>query len=334
MSAAREFLRFTPIIGILFLLLLVVAAVGRAGAGTSPALMAPLGPERDAPERIFEETPHVGPPAWFLAAERTRIRVHLIEVEGELRARDVSDLSPRAQAARARQLDRLREYRIAGEFPLNADVPGERAPVFRDHRGVLCAMGYLLHEDGQTELVDRIATERNLARIPELADEPELLAWLEVNGLTVEEATRIQPAYDGWCVACIEDEPPANPRDPDGVSTGYGAFSAAAALTGGIASGWTMVSLGNGTPSRAGVVVGAGAGVTSIALGFAGLSSDSRDTRRVAGVNIGVGVLTAAAAVHAHRRSLQMSVGPWIPVEEDDHGRASRSAGLAGTIRF
>ncbi|MBS2033039.1 MAG: hypothetical protein JST54_34520 [Deltaproteobacteria bacterium] len=56
-------------------------------------------------------------------------------------------------------------------------------------------MGALLEAGGEQQLVQRIAHERNLARVRELADEPRLLAWLDAAGLTVAEAAAIQPSY-------------------------------------------------------------------------------------------------------------------------------------------
>lgn len=80
---------------------------------------------------------------------------------------------------------------------MNRRFPGRMLPHFIDESGRRCAMGYLIEESGERDLVQRVARERNYARIRELADIPELLAWLEANGIGVEEAARIQPAYCG-----------------------------------------------------------------------------------------------------------------------------------------
>ncbi len=45
--------------------------------------------------------------------------------------------------------------------------------------------------------MQQVARERNYARIRELANVPALLAWLEANGLSVDEAAMIQPEYCG-----------------------------------------------------------------------------------------------------------------------------------------
>lgn len=140
----------------------------------------------------------------FEERETVRLRAHFDFVLIELRARDVSALSPAQQAARAVHIARLQEYRDAGVFPRNL-VSREATPVFVDPFGTHCAMGYLIARSGRTDIVSRVATSRNLARIPQLADDVALIAWLDSAGLTVAEATRIQPKYgDGGCCTVAE----------------------------------------------------------------------------------------------------------------------------------
>lgn len=112
-----------------------------------------------------------------------------------------------ARSARPRGLDRLRHivrtlllqeleaYRREGVFPKNRDFPERAVPYFVDADGTRCAMAYLLELGGASALVAKIASERNNAFVHELADEPELLSWLDAAGLTVDEAARIQPSY-------------------------------------------------------------------------------------------------------------------------------------------
>lgn len=99
----------------------------------------------------------------------------------------------------------LRAYRDAGVFPENRERM-HRQPVFVDGRGTRCAMAHLIESTGQPEdlaLVRWVAQERNLAYIAELADLDGLQRWLEVHGLSVDEAAAIQPAY-GYCVSRSE----------------------------------------------------------------------------------------------------------------------------------
>lgn len=140
----------------------------------------------------------------FVKRETAQLRAHFDSVLIELRTRDVSALSPELQAARRVHIARLQEYRDAGVFPRNL-VSREATPVFVDPFGTHCAMGYLIARSGRTDIVKRIATSRNLARIPQLADDVALIAWLDSAGLTVLEATRIQPQYEGGGCCTIGD---------------------------------------------------------------------------------------------------------------------------------
>src|SRR2546426_11148678 len=143
--------------------------------------------------------------------ETARIRTHLATVERKLRAKDVSSLSVAQRVARARNLDVLHEYWMRGIFPSNTDFPGERVPYFIDRYGTRCAMAYLIEQSGHGDLVARVAATHNNARVRELQDDPALVAWLDQNGMTLAEAARVPPSYDGHCVACaIPSRPSAS----------------------------------------------------------------------------------------------------------------------------
>src|SRR5690606_21976884 len=86
----------------------------------------------------------------------------------------------------------LRRYRAQGTFPVNTYAYGEKMPIFRDAAGTLCAMGYLVHESGRSDLVDGIVEGMNFAYIHEMA--PSLEGWLASEGLTAEEAALVQPS--------------------------------------------------------------------------------------------------------------------------------------------
>ncbi|MGH7480785.1 MAG: hypothetical protein ACRELV_01415, partial [Longimicrobiales bacterium] len=79
---------------------------------------------------------HVG----VAAAERARIRAHLLGAERMMRAADVAHLGEAQRANRARAIELLREYRGAGVFPHNHDFPDRRVPYFVDAHGTRCAM--------------------------------------------------------------------------------------------------------------------------------------------------------------------------------------------------
>jgi len=129
-------------------------------------------------------------------SDRERIQKHLELVENELRSRETSLLSASQKANRTRHLDVLHGYWLTGVFPTN-HYHTDRRPYFRDNFEVLCAVGFLMWEDGQREIVDRINQENNFAYIAELAGQyPELGAWARENGFTLSELAWIQPEYE------------------------------------------------------------------------------------------------------------------------------------------
>ncbi len=129
-------------------------------------------------------------------SDRERIQKHLELVEKELRAREISSLSVSQKTNRLRHLDVLHGYWRTGIFPTN-HYHAMRQPYFRDNFNVLCAVGFLLWEDGQHDAVNKINRENNYAYIAELAVKyPELETWAKENGFTLNELAWIQPAYE------------------------------------------------------------------------------------------------------------------------------------------
>ena len=123
-----------------------------------------------------------------------RVQLHLFETESELRAHPPEGLTPAQFGARLRNLEHLHAYAVRGVVPIN-DLLSVPTPFFIDGSGTRCAMAALIEAEGGHDLVMRIARERNNARISELGDEPELVAWLASNGMTADEAGRVQPTY-------------------------------------------------------------------------------------------------------------------------------------------
>jgi uncharacterized protein (TIGR03382 family) len=134
--------------------------------------------------------------------EVERVKHHIARAEDLAAARDLSQLTHVQRLVRQLLLRVLADYRAAGRFPINREHAG-MTPSFIDASGTRCAMAYLLEHGGQSELVAKIARERNYAYVRELADEPALLAWLDAAGLTVEEAAAIQPSYCSVLADCI-----------------------------------------------------------------------------------------------------------------------------------
>jgi hypothetical protein len=126
--------------------------------------------------------------------EDLRIRTHLTHVEALLRARNVSDWPAAAREARERNLDRLHEYRMAGSFPRHERCPVGRKPVFIDHEGRICAVGYLVEQSAGRELAAAIDARFHEARIAEMESRA-LADWTMASGLTALELAMIQPCY-------------------------------------------------------------------------------------------------------------------------------------------
>ena len=234
------------------------------------------------------------------AAEIARIRHHLEGAETLLHGRDLSTLTVTQRAARSRRIAELRAYRERGAFPHNHRLPGRRTPVVVDEHGTRCAMAYLIEQSGQRELVARIAETRNLARIRDLADEPELIAWLDRNGVTLAEAARIQPEYGDVTFT------PPGPRAPwAGPAAGAGLVVVGLGLN---------VSSGESQEERnlrglVGVVSGAvGAGLGAPAL------SEGGGPGVLGALDITIGVISIGLGIR------QLNTGGGIP--RDAHGLA------------
>lgn len=218
--------------------------------------------------------------------EVARLRTHFAEVIEELEARDLSALPPAQRAARARSVEALREYAAAGVFPHNHHFT-ERRPFFVDDHGTPCAMAYLIARSGREDLVRKVAATRNNALVRELADDPELAAWLDANGLTVHEAGRIQPEY--------QFEEPEEREASAAYQTGSAAATAVNALA-------ILLNMGSMPPSpgaaRGRGMVGVGTGIAGMALGAAGMTG-GEEHRSWGIVNLAVGAFSTVLGVSA-----------------------------------
>jgi hypothetical protein len=264
-------------------------------------------------------------PDSFQATERARLRVHFAVVERELLARDVSALSSSQRAARADLIVRLRNYSGAGRFPRNEHFPDTRVPYFRDAHGTLCAMAYLIASTGSGNLVDRVARTRNNAYLPELADEPGLVEWLDAHGLLPSEAARIQPTYG----------PPPTRKE---ISSGFAVASGGLAVANGVTA---VLNLKDGSK---GALVGRGfAGIAAGGLGMAlGIShlEELGPARSLGVADLIVGGISAALGVNSlirawrtdGERPQQVEGLAVHPVVRTAGGR--QAVGIAGRLTF
>ena len=253
--------------------------------------------------------------------EVARLRSHFDSVDVELRSRDVSTLTSSQLANRGKLISWLRDYRNAGSFPTN-DRFSVATPFFRDKDGVLCAMAYLIHRSGSSDIVDKVADTRNNAYIRELADDPALIAWLHKWGLSVSEAARIQPSYGGGGMY------PDDPYDDDEVDSDF----ALAAL------GLSSISLATSAvnvvkPGKVSGFLGLIAGTVSVIAGASYLDEGS-GSDKVAGATIGVGALSIGAGIYGllearrdhddrdryrdgRRRRISLAVAPDVAVTRE-----------------
>jgi hypothetical protein len=229
-----------------------------------------------------------------------RLQAHFDSVDAELRGRVALPLTPAQRTARETLIGWLREYRDAERFPRNDRFPDRAMPFFRDSDGVLCAMAYLIDRSGRRDLVDRVASTRNNAFIPELAGDAELSGWLDSVGLSLAEAARVQPTYE-----------PPEPEEDAGVSAGY-------AITSIVSSGASLVTVGMNAfaPSRAAGWAGLVAGSAALLAGGIQVHEEGA-TGDVATANLIVGAgamtfgLTRLLAPPA-ASSRRVSVGPLV----------------------
>ena len=262
-----------------------------------------------------------GQPTARLDREAVRLRDHFTQVDRELRARDVSHLTPSQRQARATHIARLRAYAAAGVFPRNTRHAGAYVPYFVDDSGTRCAMAYLIEQSGAGDFVARVASRLNFAYIADIARDPELgpalRAWLETNGLTLDEAARIQPGYDGGGCCTI----PPSPDPP--VPTSYKVGSGAAIVTSVTSVALNASILQLGLSRRAGGWIGVGAGAAALALGASALDNgDEFGTLRM--LNMGVGVVAAGIGVYevlsrpsgvptgTAQRESRVTGSPWV----------------------
>ncbi len=217
--------------------------------------------------------------------EVARLQRHFATVDAELRAADLSQLQPAQRIARAAAVERLRRYSDRGVFPHNHGRIG-RTPFFVDAHGTRCAMAHLIEEAGGGELVATIAGSRNNAYVPELADDPELVAWLDRNGLSAAEAARIQPAYDGCGFEdCSTD-----------VDRRFAIASLGLAVIDGAAIATNLRADAGTSAGGFGVVAG---GITML-LGYAhaeGPEPQRSLERDLGWVDVGIGAVTAAVSL-------------------------------------
>tara|TARA_R110002096_G_scaffold169779_3_gene341528 strand:+ start:39992 stop:41305 length:1314 start_codon:yes stop_codon:yes gene_type:complete len=129
--------------------------------------------------------------------ENELIQLHLQLVVEKLITSPNPLLSEKQMHNRLRGLNKLQCYLETGIFPINTKH-AYRIPYFIDDFGTACAVGHMIIESGEKALAQKIASENNYKYLEEM-DYPEMLAWANENGFTLEELKWIQPAYQPQC---------------------------------------------------------------------------------------------------------------------------------------
>lgn len=239
----------------------------------------PTAPTRDVLRPSHAET--------FARHEVTRLRAHFDSVHTELVARSTVSLTAQQRAARQHLILWLRDYRNAGRFPRNDRFPKQTVPFFRDSRGVLCAMAYLVERSGRSDLVNRIARTANTATIAELSGDAALRAWLDSVGFSATEAGRVQPTYGS----------PDQLSTSDVVDSRNGNLHPAMSMTLNMAS-LATAAVNIRSPAPASAWIGVAVGLTGFIAGAKQIS-ENRDAPAYAISNMVTG--TAAVALAAMR---------------------------------
>ena len=136
--------------------------------------------------------------AAILKIDDLRIRRHLSRTEQHLRSVDTHALPEPLRIRRLQHLNRLHTYWRSGRFPRHHEslllAQGLYSPRFIDRDGRLCAVADLLINSGHGTLAHQIAATANLSLIRDM-NFPELNAWVDQSGLTLDELALIQPGY-------------------------------------------------------------------------------------------------------------------------------------------
>ena len=125
-----------------------------------------------------------------------RIQLHLEYVDKVLRSAPTEHLSELQKQRRKNIIEKLRDYRLKGEFPQHNTVSTshKRQPRFIDHKGVFCAVGQLMVETGHKALAERVNDEYEYEYVENIHS-AELLQWASSHGLSARDCAMIQPSY-------------------------------------------------------------------------------------------------------------------------------------------
>ncbi|PBQ32975.1 hypothetical protein CNR22_14725 [Sphingobacteriaceae bacterium] len=231
-----------------------------------------------------------GHPPSATTDEDLRIKTHFEYVEGFLRQKDKSHLSPALQQKREHILELLHTYWTTGIFPRNYDYADKRVPCFIDKNGNICGVGYLVEHTAGRKEAEKINGKHQYKKILEMNDKS-IDEWIAANGLTKEECAMIQPTYG-----------PTPTYNYNYISPSYGISSA---LLGGVnlsLNTMNTIQISTKTKKKTVPVLSLFTGASSIVLGLANMpqekqystafSNTNESKKNLSLLNIGFGTTT------------------------------------------
>jgi hypothetical protein len=278
---------------------------------------------------VVASTRFTGPAASPADREVARIRMHFDSVLAELEGARVNGLTPVQRERRTALVETLQDYRARGVFPHNRDFPGQAVPYFIDRRtGTLCAVAHLLASTGRRDIVERVARMDNNVRVASLAADTAFTAWLGANGITLDEAARIQVPY-----LVVEPSPAQQRRNS------VFAVASPVAAAGSIVSSMLNLRMNADGHSRATSLVGVVSGVATASLGLMSINKPGVPmAASVAGIGIGgLGLALSGRSIQHHALAVReaerattvstASVTPFVSTRGD-------GAGVSVSLRF
>ncbi len=129
-----------------------------------------------------------------LKHEQDLLSFHIRTLEQIFRQRPIDHLNPAQQRQRRQHLQVLNKYWQLRNCPRNYYLP-YRNPVFIDHEGRYCAVGYLMLKSGKGKFCKAVQKNSNFIYIRQIKS-AEFDVWQTQSGLSIDELAWIQPGYD------------------------------------------------------------------------------------------------------------------------------------------
>lgn len=130
----------------------------------------------------------------IISNEQNLLVFHVQILEKIFLARSTNHLNKAQKLNRKKHLKVLSEYWKRRDCPRNYYLP-YRNPVFIDHEGRYCAVGYLMLKSGKQEFCEAVQKNSNFIKIREIKSK-EFEQWQSESGLSLDELAWIQPYYD------------------------------------------------------------------------------------------------------------------------------------------